>query len=169
MDTDDTRRAPDNDEAATAAYHELIRSLHQEWDELEATGDRTVQLSGSALTAIKESVRADTRHGAAVRMPPTPAGPFTATESAVRTLVRSAVDSVPGARSLRTTLVHAPAEFRPARGLPIRLTCRISASLASGDLLALADQVRTAVRRACRLDLGLEDLPVDIHIEDLHD
>jgi len=157
------------DGAATAAYLDLIRSVHEEWDRLEVSGDGSVQMSAGALSTIKESVRADARHGAPVQLPPTPAGPFTITELALRTLVRATVDAVPGARALRTAVTFAGAGIPRTRGLPIRLSCRVSAARSTRSLPALAEKVREDVRRACRIELGLEDLPIDIHIEDLHD
>ncbi|MFC5297460.1 hypothetical protein [Brachybacterium tyrofermentans] len=178
--------APEDD-AATARYLDLIRAVHTEWDELESAGDSSVQLSAGALSTIKESVRADARHGAHVHMPPTPAGPFTVSELTLRTLVRRTIDAVPDARALRTTFEYADtgptgssassgssgstASFGSSarsRGLPTRASCRLSARLGTPDLPALADEVRAAVRLACETDLGLTDLTVDIHIEDLH-
>lgn len=158
------------DAAATARYLELIRSVHTEWDELESAGDSSVQLSAGALSTIKESVRADARHGAHVEMPPTPVGPFTVSELTLRTLVRRTIDAVPDARALRTTFEYedSPSSGR-SRGLPTRATCRLSARIGTRDLPALADEVRAAVRLACEVDLGLPELTVDIHIEDLHE
>jgi hypothetical protein len=159
--------------AATARYLDLIRAVHAEWDELESAGDSSVQLTTAALSTLKESVRADARHGAHVQMPPTPAGPFTVSELTLRTLVRRTIDAVPDARALRTTFEYGDAGSSGAparsRGLPTRAACRLSARLGTPDLPALADEVRTAVRRACERDLGLSDLTVDVHIEDLHE
>jgi hypothetical protein len=158
------------DAAATQRYLDLVRDVHSEWDELEAAGDSSVQLSARALSTIKASVRADARHGAHVEMPPTTAGPFTVSELTLRTVVRRAVDAVPDARSLRTvvTFDDATASGR-ARGLPLGLTCRISARIGTTDLMALADEVRASVRLDVQLHLGLPDLPIDVHIEDLHE
>lgn len=157
------------DTAATQRYLDLVRAANQEWTALEARGEPSVQMSPRALATIKESVRAEVRHGAQVEMPPTDAGPFTTSELALRTLVRAAVDSVPGARALRTAFDYSP-EHGPGagRGTPVRLRCRISASIDSPDLRALADEVRTRVSTRCADELGLEDIAVDIHIEDLH-
>lgn len=170
QDTPGPEEPQESEQTATARYLNLIRAVHTEWDELEAAGDSSVQLSAGALSTIKESVRADTRHGSHVHMPPTPAGPFTVSELTLRTLVRRTIDAVPGARALRTTFEYqdAPSSGR-ARGLPTRATCRVSARIGSRDLPALADEVRTAVRLACEVDLGLSELTVDIHIEDLHE
>lgn len=162
--------SPDpEDPAATARYLDLIRSVHTEWEELEAAGDSSVQLSVDALSTLKESVRADTRQGAQVAMPPTPAGPFTVSELTLRTLVRRAIDAVPAARSLRSTVEYEEGPSWRSRGLPIRVGCRLTARVGTRDLPALADEVRLAVRRACEENLGLPDLTVDIHIEDLHE
>lgn len=159
-----------SERAATARYLALIRAVHAEWDELESAGDRSVQLSTGALSTIKESVRADARHGAHVQMPPTPAGPFTVSELTLRTLVRRTIDAVPDARALRTTFEYgSDGSSARSRGLPTRAACRLSARLGTPDLPALADEVRAAVRLACETDLGLTDLTIDIHIEDLHD
>ncbi|MGP9536634.1 hypothetical protein ACT3SP_01390 [Brachybacterium sp. AOP43-C2-M15] len=168
-DPDQDHPVPEED-AATQRYLDLIRSLHSEWDELEGAGDSSVQLSAGALSTIKESVRADARHGAHVHMPPTPVGPFTVSELTLRTLVRRAIDAVPDARSLRTVFEYEelPSSTR-TRGTPTRAVCRVSARLGTPDLPALADEVRAAVRRACEVELGLPDLVVDLHIEDLHD
>lgn len=169
----DTPDPEKSEQAATARYLDLIRAVHTEWDELESAGDSSVQLSAGALSTIKESVRADARHGAHVHMPPTPAGPFTVSELTLRTLVRRTIDAVPGARALRTTFEYADAEASTSssrsRGLPTRASCRLSVRLGTTDLPALADEVRAAVRLACETDLGLPDLTVDIHIEDLHE
>lgn len=170
MHEDEESRRPRED-AATAAYLDLIRSVHAEWDREEASGDRSVQLSAGALATIKESVRADVRHGAAVAMPPTPAGPFTATELVVRTLVRTTIDAVPGARSLRTRLAHAEPEEGGGRGRGrlTALSCSLSAAWSARDLLALGAEVRAALAAALERELGVRDVRIDIRIEDLHE
>lgn len=168
----DSQHPDVEDDAVTARYLDLIRAVHTEWDELESAGDSSVQLSARARSTIKESVRADARHGAHVHMPPTPAGPFTVSELTLRTLVRRTIDAVPGARTLRTTFEYAeagPGSPGRSRGLPTRASCRVSVQLGTTDLPALADEVRAAVRLACETDLGLPDLTVDVHIEDLHE
>lgn len=159
------------DPALTRRYLDLIRSVHEEWDRLEEAGDTSVQLSGSALATIKESVRADARHGAHVHMPPTPAGPFTVSELTLRTLVRREIDAVPGARALRTVFEHDEdgAQGRRTLGLPTRARCRVSARLGTPDLPALAERIREAVRSAAETELALRGLTVDVHIEDLHE
>ncbi|WP_229118971.1 Asp23/Gls24 family envelope stress response protein [Enemella evansiae] len=174
MEPDD--RSPDRgpqegDSAADQRYLDLVRSVHREWDELEARGDSSVQLSQQAVSSIKEAVRVDARHGAQVTMPPTEAGPYTLTELALRTLVRSAVDEVPDALALRTTVDYADAEDNSvrARGLPERVKVRLSVRLGTPDLIGVAEQVRESVRSACRSNLELPDIVVDIHIEDLYE
>ena len=160
----------ESDDEATQRYLDLIRSVHDEWTTLEAEGDSSVQLSATALSTIKEAVRADFRHGAHVEVPPTAAGPYTLSEQALRTVVRNAVDSVPGVIALRTTFDHEPPKGgHRTRGVPSRIRCRISAAAGDRDLLEVADEVRTAVIAACREHMDLTDLRVDIHIEDLHD
>ncbi|OYN96935.1 hypothetical protein CGZ94_01760 [Enemella evansiae] len=174
MEPDD--RSPDRgpqegDSAADQRYLDLVRSVHREWDELEARGDSSVQLSQQAVSSIKEAVRVDARHGAQVTMPPTEAGPYTLTELALRTLVRSAVDEVPDALALRTTVDYADSEDNSvrARGLPERVKVRLSVRLGTPDLIGVAEQVRESVRSACRSNLELPDIVVDIHIEDLYE
>lgn len=174
MEPDD--RSPDRgpqegDSASDQRYLDLVRSVHREWDELEARGDSSVQLSQQAVSSIKEAVRVDARHGAQVTMPPTEAGPYTLTELALRTLVRSAVDEVPDALALRTTVDYADAEDNSvrARGLPERVKVRLSVRLGTPDLIGVAEQVRESVRSACRSNLELPDIVVDIHIEDLYE
>lgn len=158
-----------DENAATRRYLELVRALHSEWDELEARGETGVQLSHRARASLTESVRADVRHGAQVQMPPTSLGPFTLSELSLRTLVRTTVDRVPGAISLKTSFNHATVPDWLTRGTPQRIFCRISASAAAPDLPALANRVRTSVQTACAQDLDLTDVVVDIHIEDLYD
>lgn len=161
-------REPDDE--ATQRYLDLIRSVHDEWTTLEAEGDSSVQLSATALSTVKEAVRADFRHGAHVEMPPTAAGPYTLSEMALRTVVRDAVDSVPGVIALRTAFDHGPPEGgHRTRGVPHRVRCRISAPADARHLTGVADDVRAAVLAACREHLNLTDLRADIHIEDLHD
>lgn len=167
---DESEQAEQAEQLATARYLALIRAVHDEWDELESAGDRSVQLSAGALSTIKESVRADARHGAHVQMPPTPAGPFTVSELTLRTLVRRTIDAVPDARALRTSFEYgSDGSSVRARGLPMRASCRLSARLGIPDLPALAEEVRAAVLLACETELGLTDLTVDLHIEDLHE
>lgn len=170
--TDHPRHDADGeDSAATRRYLDLIRSAHAEWERLEEAGDSSVQLSGSALATVKESVRADARHGAHVHMPPTSAGPFTVSELTLRTLVRREIDAIPGARALRTAFEHDEdsAAERRTRGLPTRARCRVSARLGTPDLPGLAERIREAVRDAAETELGLTGLAVDVHIEDLHE
>ncbi|NUL44602.1 hypothetical protein F7P69_05245 [Cellulosimicrobium funkei] len=165
-----TPESAPQDDADTQQYLDMVRSVNHEWRELEEAGDSSVQLSATVLSSLKESVRADVRRGAHVQMPPTPAGDYTMSELAVRTLVRRAVDSVPGALSLRTTVEYA--ETRGAvltRGLPTRIRCRISVPLDCPDFRQLAESVREAVAAACSDHLRLTSIPIDIHIEDLHE
>ncbi|NNG20657.1 hypothetical protein HJ590_14045 [Naumannella sp. ID2617S] len=174
MEPDDRNpdRGPqDGDSAADQRYLDLIRSVHREWDELEARGDSSVQLSQQAISSIKEAVRVDARHGAQVTMPPTDAGPYTVTELALRTLVRSAVDEVPDALALRTTVEYAEdeADSVRVRGLPVRIRVRLSARLGTPDLPGLAERVRESVRSAYRTNLDLPGIVVGIHIEDLYE
>ncbi|MFC0674925.1 hypothetical protein [Brachybacterium hainanense] len=155
---------------ATESYHRLIRAVREEWAAQEQSGDDAFQMSSRALRTIKEAVRADARHGRRVEMPPTPDGPYVLTELALRTLLRESVDAVPGARALRSEVTYTPSAHGPIqRGIPRRIRCRISARHDGGSLIALADRVRAAVQETCALELDLQDLPVDIRIEDLHD
>lgn len=164
-----------DDDELTRQYLDLVRSLHRDWTELEAQGDDSVQLSRSTRAALSEAVRADARHGARVQMPPTDLGPYTLTELAVRTLIRDAVDSVSGALSLRSAVEYGPVSGMSGpsgwgtRGVPVRVTCRISAAAWCSDLHELAGFVRVAVAEACAWELDLPDVTIDIHIEDLYD
>nr|WP_217491400.1 hypothetical protein [Brachybacterium squillarum] len=158
------------DDVATQRYLDLIRSAHREWGELERSGDASVQLSEQARSTIRESVRADVRHGAQVQMPPTASGPYTMSEYALRGLVRRAVDQVDGALALKARFEHDDSgRGLRERGLPTRVICRISASIECRDLQDLADRVRTSVREAFAEQVELRDPVVDIHIEDLHE
>ncbi|WP_276650814.1 hypothetical protein, partial [Corynebacterium vitaeruminis] len=141
----------------------------RDWDELESRGDDSVQLSRRARSALSEAVRADARHGARVDMPPTHIGPYTLTELALRTLIRDTIDDIDGVVSLRTTIDYDPGRGWNSRGLPRRVECHISAVETTPDLPGLAEQVRSAVRGACARELDLPDLPIDVHIEDLHE
>lgn len=85
------------------------------------------------------------------------------------TLIRDAVDAVPGAMSLRISVDHAEHPEWGTRGLPERVRCRVSLSAASRDLRALADDVRASVVSECVRELDLGGLTVDVHIADLHD
>ena len=154
---------------ATRNYLEYISALQRDWDEAETRGDDSVQTSSRVRAALSQVVRADVRHGARVTMPATDAGPYSLSELALRTLIRDAVDAVPGAMSLRTDMDYADSPEWGARGLPERVRCRVSLSAASRDLRALADDVRASVVSECVRELDLGGLAVDVHIEDLHD
>ena len=118
---------------------------------------------------MMDAVIAETRHGAQVEMPPTDLGPYSMSEFSLRALVRRSVDSVPGARALRSSFKHAPApEGHRGLGMPDTIFCRISAHVTTSSLPQLAQQVRDAVRQACYENLELSPT-VNIHIEDLHD
>lgn len=158
-----------HDPEDTRNYLAHIAALHRDWDDLEARGEDSVQLSARARTALSHAVRADARHGARVQMPPTDLGPYTVSELALRTLIRDTVDAVAGVVSLRTVIDHEPGHSWGARGLPRRIHCRVSLAQRTPNLPALAEKVRTEVRRACDRELGLPTPAVDIHIEDLHD
>lgn len=160
---------PDRDHVETERYLDLIRSVHQEWETLEQQGDPSVQLSPAALSSIKDSVRADARHGAHIEMPPTSAGTYTLSELSLRSLVRHAIDSVPGVIALRTTIDYAPAYDFRTRGRPTHIHCRISAPLDARDLPQLAHTVRDSIASTCREHLDLTVDAIDIHIEDLHE
>ncbi len=154
---------------ATQRYLELIASVHQEWEALDRAGDASVQLSPRALSSIKESVRADARRGPHMMMPPTAAGPYSVSTQAMHQVIRSAIDSVPAARALKSSVAcESPAMLPRTRGRPVKVTSRISAWVGGGNLLEVADQVRSEIRGRCQAELGLSDLEVDIHIEDLH-
>jgi hypothetical protein len=156
----------------TAAYDRLIRSAHEDWAALERADDPTVSVSGEVLSAIKRSVRAEVRRGAQVEVPPTSRGPMTVSELTLHTVLRRAVDSVPGARSLRTAFEFeeaADGSPRGMRGAPRAVTLRISAVLGTRSLPALADGVRAAAAAALLRDLAIDSVRIDVHIEDLHD
>ncbi|WP_281953200.1 Asp23/Gls24 family envelope stress response protein [Rothia dentocariosa] len=153
------------DEASTREYLRLIASLHKTWDTLEAQSSASVM----PQRHIMDAVLAETRHGAQVEMPPTDLGPYSMSEFSLRALVRRSVDSVPGARALKSSFKHAPApEGQRELGIPDTIFCRISAHVTTSSLPQLAQQVRDAVRQACYENLELSPT-VNIHIEDLHD
>ena len=97
---------------------------------------------------IMDAVLAETRHGAQVEMPPTNLGPYSMSEFSLRALVRRSVDSVPGARALKSSFKHAPApEVSESWEYRDTIFCRISAHVTTSSLPQLAQQVRDAVRR----------------------
>ena len=153
------------DEASTREYLRLIASLHKTWDTLESQSSASVMPQRHMMDAVI----AETRHGAQVEMPPTDLGPYSMSEFSLRALVRRSVDSVPGARALKSSFKHAPApEGQRELGIPDTIFCRISAHVTTSSLPQLAQQVRDAVRQACYENLELSPT-VNIHIEDLHD
>lgn len=159
-----------SDSDATRAYLELIRGVHHEWRSLEEAGDRSLQLSDKALSAIKSAVRTDARHGTQIQMPATDFGAYTVSEQTVKNLIRETVDSVPGALALATSVISERISgFTRERLQPTSLKCRISVQQNSGDLLAVAEQVRMTVTRACAREFSLSDLVVDVHVEDIHE
>lgn len=161
---------PDEADAESAPeYEELLRTAHAAWDALDESGDRSAQVSPSVLAAIKRAVRAEVRHGAQIEVPPTPRGPYTVSELSLRTLLREAVDAVPGARGLRTRVEHADPAGDGGRGLPVAVVCRISAAQDTPDLPALAERVRDEIAATLSVELGLDVPRIDIHIEDLHE
>lgn len=164
-----SRPGESHDAEATQQYLAQIRALHRDWDKLEDRGDSSVQLSQRARSALSEAVRADARHGARVEMPPTDVGPYSLTELALRSLIRDTVDSVSGVVSLRTGVDYSVGGGWGTRGLPERISCRVSLRARTPDLRSLADSVRVVVRDACARELDLPDLVIDIHVEDLHD
>ena len=97
-------RSHEQDDADTREYLRLIASLHEEWDQLES------QASASVMPQrhLMDAVLAETRHGAQVQMPATDLGPYSMSEFSLRALIRRTVDSVPGARALRSACEHAP-------------------------------------------------------------
>ena len=158
-------RSHEQDDADTREYLRLIASLHEEWDRLES------QASASVMPQrhLMDAVIAETRHGAQVQMPATDLGPYSMSEFSLRALIRRAVDSVPGARALRSSFEHAPSgEDHRGLGVPETISCRISAHAGVDSLPQLGQQVRDAVRAACHENLGVSPT-VNVHIEDLHD
>lgn len=157
------------DDEATTRYLELIQSIHHEWDSLDAAKDETVGLSKKMMDSVLEAVRANTRHGPPVHMPPTQHGPYSVTEMALRSLIRNTVDAVPDAVALYSSIDYAEGSgVLDSKGEPLRIECHISAHETVGDLPLLANNVRTAVREACTANLGVSPT-VDVHVEDLHD
>ena len=66
-------------------------------------------------------------------------------------------------------MTHAPtSKEHRGLGVPETISCRISAHISVDSLPLLTQQVRDAVRAACRENLGVSPI-VNIHIEDLHD
>ena len=158
-------RSHEQDDANTQKYLQLIASLHKEWDDLEAQGSSSVMPRRSLMDAIA----AETRHGSQVEMPETDLGPYSMSEFALRALIRKTIDAVPGARALRSSMTHAPtSKEHRGLGVPETISCRISAHISVDSLPLLAQQVRDAIRAACRENLGVSPI-VHIHIEDLHD
>lgn len=167
-----------DDPEATRRYLDLVRQVHEEADEAERAGDRSVGLSAGALAIIRQSVRAEGRRGAQVAMPPTEEGPFSVSEAALRSIVRRAVDGVGGVTSVRTEHASGTGPSGGRAGLarsggelpqPERITCRVQVSMSAGSLPVLAEQVRRAVARALEEELGLDVPVVDVHIEDVHE
>ncbi|WP_458390753.1 Asp23/Gls24 family envelope stress response protein [Rothia sp. 110740021-2] len=118
--------------------------------------------------SIMDAIIAETRHGTQVEMPDTDLGPYSMSEFSLRALIRRIVDSVPGARSLRSSFEHAPSsEEHRGLGVPEGVSCRISAYAPIKSLPQLAQQVRDAVREACYENLGISPT-VNVHIEDIH-
>lgn len=153
------------DDDATREYLRLIASLHESWDALESQSNTSVM----PRRPMMDAVIAETRHGAQVQMPSTELGPYSLSEFSLRALVRRSVDSVPGARALRSSFEHDPAaEDHRGLGVPHTISCRISAHVGTESLPQLAQQVRDAVRKACLEHLGLSPT-VNVHCEDLHD
>ena len=97
------------DEASTREYLRLIASLHKTWDTLESQSSASVMPQRHMMDAVI----AETRHGAQVEMPPTDLGPYSMSEFSLRALVRRSVDSVPGARALRSSFKHARSAGAP--------------------------------------------------------
>ena len=158
-------RSHEQDDADTREYLRLIASLHEEWDQLESQASTSVMPQRHLLDAVL----AETRHGAQVQMPATDLGPYSMSEFSLRALIRRTVDSVHGARALRSSFEHAPSD-KDHRGLgvPETISCRISAHVTTDSLPQLAQRVREAVRGACYENLGVSPT-VNVHIEDLHD
>ena len=158
-------RSHEQNDADTREYQRLIASLHEEWDQLES------QASASVMPQrhLMDAVIAETRHGAQVQMPATDLGPYSMSEFSLRALIRRTVDSVPGARALRSSFEHAPSdEDHRGLGVPETIFCRISAHVSVDSLPQLAQRVRDTVRGACHENLGVSPT-VNVHIEDLHD
>ncbi|MDO5077300.1 hypothetical protein [Corynebacterium sp.] len=152
------------------AYLELIRAVHDEWNELERAGDESVQVSATALAAIKEAVRVEARHGCQVHMPDTALGTYSVSELALRNLLRNAADTVPGVCALNSEIVADDKEgVLRERETPQRLACRISVQYDRVDFINVAEQVRSAIAAACAEHFGLRDVAIDVHIEDLHE
>ena len=158
-------RSHEQDDADTREYLRLIASLHEEWDQLESQASTSVM----PQRHLMDAVLAETRHGAQVQMPATDLGPYSMSEFSLRALIRRTVDSVPGARALRSFFEHGPSD-KDHRGLgvPETILCRISAHVTTDSLPQLAQRVRDAVRGACYENLGMSPT-VNVHIEDLHD
>ena len=158
-------RSHEKDDADTREYLRLIASLHKEWDQLESQASTSVM----PQRHLMDAVLAETRHGAQVQMPATDLGPYSMSEFSLRALIRRTVDSVPGARALRSSFEHGPSdEEHRGLGVPETISCRISAHLSVDSLPQLGQQVRDAVRGACHENLGVSPT-VNVHIEDLHD
>lgn len=158
-------RSHEQDNLDTHEYLSLIASLHKEWDRLEAMGSTSVM---PRPRSIMDAIIAETRHGTQVEMPDTDLGPYSMSEFSLRALIRRIVDSVPGARSLRSSFEHAPSsEEHRGLGVPEGVSCRISAYAPIKSLPQLAQQVRDAVREACYENLGISQT-VNVHIEDIH-
>ena len=158
-------RSHEQDETDTREYLRLIASLHEEWDRLESQASTSVM----PQRHLMDAVIAETRHGAQVQMPATDLGPYSMSEFSLRALIRRTVDSVPGARALRSSFEHAPSdEDHRGLGVPETIFCRISAHVSVDSLPQLAQRVRETVRGACHENLGVSPT-VNVHIEDLHD
>ena len=158
-------RSLEQDDADTREYLRLIASLHEEWDQRESQASTSVM----PQRHLMDAVIAETRHGAQVQMPATDLGPYSMSEFSLRALIRRTVDSVPGARALRSSFEHAPSdEDHRGLGVPETIFCRISAHVSVDSLPQLAQRVREAVRAACHENLGVSPT-VNIHMEDLHD
>lgn len=153
----------------TQSYLDLVRAIHDEWDALEEASDLSVTASPRVMESVMNAVRAEVRRGEQVEVPPTDLGPFTVSEASLRTVIRRAIDSVPGAEALRSSFDHAPVtDGHRGLGVPVTIHCRVSAHVSIKDLPAFAEQIRQNVLDTCQVNFGLSPA-INVHVEDLHD
>lgn len=113
---------------------------------------------------VLASIRFDLRPGRSIPIAhPDPRVELTVTEVAVKALIRSAGDTVPGAMIGRTSIIG-DAELA---GAPVRI--EVTASVAFGVQIPTAAQdIRRAIGRAVAQHTELAVTAIDVTIDDLH-
>lgn len=168
MDMSDDRRQVEDERAAPAldaerAAPDLDSELRDVIDDYMGHYVPDPEQTAGIRERILQLVRNDLYRGPSTKLRTSEGHEYSIASAAVRTIIRSAVDTVDGIRS-RSVGIAAAGE-PSGSAAEVRLTVTMRADI---RFVAAADLIRAAVSEALERELGVPAARIDIEVEDAY-